>query len=171
MKKFPLNRNSIKIWRQTAETLDEVLHAVSWYKHQVQFQKQRYYYRKILTSNYAFPTSCIDVRMTLTRGIRESAFQGSCTPGQAHAPFSRHAADGVRLELRDWARRERLVGFRVSTREAWFELARDIVQLFFSVNLLVGEVVTDLGDLKRKTAMSRIASKLGLIYVRNGRDR
>ena len=111
------------------------------------------------------------MHVTLTRGIRESAFQGSCTPGQAHAPFSRHAADGVRLELRDWARRERLVGFRVSTREAWFELARDIVQLFFSVNLLVGEVVTDLGDLKRKTAMSRIASKLGLIYVRNGRDR
>lgn len=85
--------------------------------------------------------------MTSTRRIRDSAFQGSRTPGQAHAPFPCHATDGVRLKLGDWARREGLVGFRVSPREAWFELARDIVQLFFSVNLLVCEVVTNLGDL------------------------
>lgn len=86
--------------------------------------------------------------MTSTRRIRDSAFQGSRTPGQTHAPSSRHAADSVRLKLGDWARREGLVGFRVSPGEAWFELARDIVQLFFGVNLFVGEVVTNLGDLK-----------------------
>ena len=108
-------------------------------------------------SNYVFSTSCTDVRMTSTRRIRDSAFQGGRTPGQAHAPFSRHAADSVRFELGDWARRG-LVSFRVSPREAWFELARDIVQLFFSVNFLVGEVVTDLGDLERKAAMSSIAN-------------
>ena len=109
--------------------------------------------------------------MTSPRRIRDSAFQGSRTPGQTHAPFSRHAADGVRLELGDWARRRGLVSFRVSPRETWFELAGDIVELFFSVNLLVGEVVTDLGDLKRKAAMSRTANKLGLTYDRDERDR
>ena len=57
----------------------------------------------------------------------------------------------------------------MSTREAWFELARDIAQLFFSVNLLVGEVVTDLGDLKRK--QQKIGNKLGLTYGRNCDDR
>lgn len=137
----------------------------------LQFQKQHYCYRKIFTPNYVFPTSCIDVKMTSTRRIRDSGFQGSWTPGQAHAPFSRHAADGVRLKLGDWARRERLVGFRVSPREAWFELARDIIQLFFRVNLLVGEVVTDLGYLKRKAAMIRTENKLGLTYECDRWDR
>lgn len=35
----------------------------------------------------------------------------------------------------------------MSPREAWLKLARDIVQLFLSVNFFVGEVVSDLGDL------------------------
>ena len=43
----------------------------------------------------------------------------------------------------------------MSPREAWLELARDIVQLFLSVNFFVGEVVSDLGNLKRKVAISR----------------
>ena len=119
----------------------------------VQFQK--HFYRRIFTSNYIFPTSSTDVGITSTRRIRDGAFQGSRTPGQAHASFSRHAADGVRLELWDWARRQGLVCFRVSPREAWLELARDIVQLFLSVNFFVGEVVSDLGNLKRKVAISK----------------
>lgn len=135
----------------------------------VQFQK--HYYRKIFTSNNIFSTSCTDVKITSTRRIRDSAFQGSRTPGQAHAPFSRHAADGVWLELWDWARREGLVGFRVSPREAWLKLARDIVQLFLSVNFFVGEVVSDLGDLKRKVAISRTENKLEMTHGQDGRDR
>ena len=59
----------------------------------------------------------------------------------------------------------------MSPREAWLELARDIVQLFLSVNLFVGEVVSDLGDLKRKTAMTRTANKLELTYGQDGQDR
>ena len=58
----------------------------------------------------------------------------------------------------------------MSPREAWLELARDIVQLFLSVNLFVGEVVSDLGDLKRKTAMTRTANKLELTYGQDGQD-
>ena len=58
----------------------------------------------------------------------------------------------------------------MSPREAWLELARDIVQLFLSVNLFVGEVVSDLGDLKRNTAMTRTANKLELTYGQDGQD-
>lgn len=137
----------------------------------VQFQKP-HYYRKIFTSKlYFFRRHPLTSGLTSTRRIRDSAFQGSRTPGQAHAPLSRHATDGVWLELGGWARRDGLVGFRVSPREAWLELARDIVQLFLGVNLFVGEVVSDLGDLKRKTAMTRTANKLELTYGQDGQDR
>lgn len=170
IQEFPLNRNSIKIWRQTAETLD-------WcFPDCFLTQKFTSNFRNTIIVKYLlqlifFPTSCTDVRITSTRRIRDSAFQGSRTPGQAHAPYSRHAANGVRLELGDWARREGLVGFRVSPREAWLELTRDIVQLFLSVNLFVGEVVSDLGDLKRKRTISRTTNRLELTYSQDRRDR
>ena len=38
----------------------------------------------------------------------------------------------------------------MSPREAWLELARDIIQLFLRVNLLVGEVVSNLRHLKKE---------------------
>ena len=59
----------------------------------------------------------------------------------------------------------------MSPREAWLKLARDIVQLFLSVNFFVGEVVSDLGDLKRKVAISRTENKLEMTHGQDGRDR
>lgn len=38
----------------------------------------------------------------------------------------------------------------MSPREAWLELARDIIKLFLRVNLLVGEVVSNLRHLKKE---------------------